>query len=1179
MESNRRNPQNHIDFSELPPSITYLSLKSTYRMISAMPTSIKYLHLYQSNYMHCLRFIQSKHLSKLKQWYILHYKTRLDDYIKQLVIPRTNDILDIISISGSIFADFDLAPRTAKTLIIDYRLGYPTFIPPNITNIIIQEYNKSCHIRRLKHQKKNQLNLIYSESRLMSQQHNIFEDLPFLILRAIVNRINDNIDRVCFSLVCKRWFDNRDKYLLFNANTLKTIPTLRDDSECNTKSNVLGSYQSIYSNSLEFKDNATMIILDNHTQFFTDYYDFVYDHYILSQYGIPSNVRSLFISTRVDLRDDALLSSNITNIIGYKSFKLKLPPTTKILHVGSTIREILTKDCFPSGLEQLNLKFLRNQITKGMLPDGLKSIHFELEQDQPIEPGVLPSSLLKLTLINAKPNQLIKMGVLPPNLEYLRINGNKPPNISESYLPQTLQTLESIPSSWIPLIKSLPNLTTLVLENPDPIKENVLNLSDLPPTLTSLSFNSEYHLTSALSPTIKYLYLHRIHNNNGVQLYDFKEIFPETIQYHLIELTAFSLPESVLPNLKIDKFIHANESLFSDLPLLNVDHMEVKVIQRIEQSIIKSTMNLPTLPYGTKYLQISLEELVQNPLTIPTSVETLEIVQATQTLKKLAIYVIPDFVRTLIIDFSFEYPLYIPPTLTNITFKYLSVGKDKYNENQSQYKSNVLGSYQSIYLNSLEFKDNATMIIIDNKTQYFTDYYDFVYDHYSLSRYSIPSNVSFVFLSTRIDLRDDALLSSNITKILGPNNFKLKLPPTTKFLNIGCTTSENLTKNYFPSGLEDLKMRIPLEYHLTKGILPDGLKSLHIGFKQDQPIEPGVLPSSLKKLTLILAKPNQLAKTGVLPPNLEFLQINCDPPPHISESYLPQTLQTLEFVPSTWVPLIKSLPNLTTLSLENQDPDQNVDVLNLSDLPPTLTSLSFKSRYHLKLALSPTIKYLYLYTFQIDIGVQLYDFKEMFPETIQYHLIELKAISLPESVLPNLKIDKFIHANESLFSDLAFLNNDRLEVKVTKEGTEQSIFKCSLNLQTLPYGIKYLQISLEELFKNRVTIPTSVETLEIVQIAVTGTKLPVYGIPDFVRTLIIECSFEYPLYIPPTITNITFKYLSFGKDKCQVRKLDSNYYLLFGWPNKDNYHDKRITKIIHKSNFNHYFRKSQLFIE
>ncbi|EFA86078.1 hypothetical protein PPL_01315 [Heterostelium album PN500] len=511
----------------------------------------------------------------------------------------------------------------------------------------------------------------------MSQDNNImFINLPFVLISVIVNNITDNIDRVCFSLVCKRWFDNRNKYLLFNVNNTLKIPTsspspINNDQQSHNTTNTVGSYQSVYSTSLEFKEIVSMMILDNDTKIINDFYDLTLDQKTFSQYGILTTVREIFISAKVDLPDDALLSSNIIKINGLKNFKMKLPPTTKFLHFSGSSIEDFTKDCFPSGLEELTIRsLLSNHLTKGMLPDGLKSIFFGLRKDQPIEPGVLPLSLRSLTLSRAKPNQLAKAGVLPPNLESLRFLGFPPTIINEHYLPQTLQTLQFVPSSWIPFMKSLPNLTTLILGFSN---ENALNLSDLPPTLTSLALSSRYHLKSALSPAIKYLSLY--HSQiNSVNLYDFKEMFPETIQYHLEELSVSSLPESVLPNLKIDKLTHSNFPYTT----LNIDHLEVKIMKEgIEQRIIKGRLNLQTLPYGIKYLSISFEELFFNTVTIPTSVETLEIRDRTGTIKKLPFYVIPNFVRTLIINFSFQYPLYIPPTLTNIIFKYLGLSKDK----------------------------------------------------------------------------------------------------------------------------------------------------------------------------------------------------------------------------------------------------------------------------------------------------------------------------------------------------------------------------------------------------------------------------------------------------------------------------------------------------------------------
>ncbi|GAM20981.1 hypothetical protein SAMD00019534_041560 [Acytostelium subglobosum LB1] len=47
-----------------------------------------------------------------------------------------------------------------------------------------------------------------------------------LLLQLILSHLDDNIDRVCFSLVCRSLFRNRDRYLFFNPNI---EPVVRDD--------------------------------------------------------------------------------------------------------------------------------------------------------------------------------------------------------------------------------------------------------------------------------------------------------------------------------------------------------------------------------------------------------------------------------------------------------------------------------------------------------------------------------------------------------------------------------------------------------------------------------------------------------------------------------------------------------------------------------------------------------------------------------------------------------------------------------------------------------------------------------------------------------------------------------------------------------------------------------------
>ncbi|EFA80567.1 hypothetical protein PPL_06506 [Heterostelium album PN500] len=93
------------------------------------------------------------------------------------------------------------------------------------------------------------------DSRYHNQNNdsNLFVNLSHLLLSKITNGLIDNIDRVCLSLVCKRLYNERHKYLSFSTRYIKAI------KEDITNEIYLNSYKSILINSINQITNCTLL--------------------------------------------------------------------------------------------------------------------------------------------------------------------------------------------------------------------------------------------------------------------------------------------------------------------------------------------------------------------------------------------------------------------------------------------------------------------------------------------------------------------------------------------------------------------------------------------------------------------------------------------------------------------------------------------------------------------------------------------------------------------------------------------------------------------------------------------------------------------------------------------------------------------------------------------------------
>ncbi|EFA80699.1 hypothetical protein PPL_06283 [Heterostelium album PN500] len=457
-----------------------------------------------------------------------------------------------------------------------------------------------------------------SNSNNNNKNDNIFVNLPLLLIGNIVNRIK-NIDKICFAFVCKRFFDCREKYLLFDSNTI-----------CIKHEHLyLNSFKSIYENSLQSKDNCILYFC------LLDYFTFDYDMNDFDKdESIKSNVSTLILGHHGEAPRiyKVLQDSNVTTFKNCETLQYPLPPKLKKLRFGDVFNDNLHRGSLPDGIEVI------------------KSLCFT----RSIEPGVLPVSLKKLSFGQSYTAPLVP-GSLPPKLEELKF-ASAP--ISTNILPHTLRALKFVPISWTPFIKELPNLEVLHFDDSDNVDEDVMqvDLSEIPKSVTDLAFFSDYTLTSALPLTIKSFTI-----DSKTSFY-FNELLPPTVNYQLdsmvLTMNIFSLPS----NVKVKKMTIVTYSL----KLVAGQIKEANGIESLDISRCRVyDFKEGFLPSTVKELKISICSF-EREITLPETLETMILVNSNRSnANKL---IIPRSVTTVVVesdlsDLSLDM---IPPTVNQI---------------------------------------------------------------------------------------------------------------------------------------------------------------------------------------------------------------------------------------------------------------------------------------------------------------------------------------------------------------------------------------------------------------------------------------------------------------------------------------------------------------------------------
>ncbi|EFA80099.1 hypothetical protein PPL_06921 [Heterostelium album PN500] len=184
-----------------------------------------------------------------------------------------------------------------------------------------------------------------------------FINLPFILLNKIINNLDESIDRISFSLVCKRWFDNRNKYLCFNNETF-----MSSSSFDIYKNFTLNSYKELFQLSINQSINKKHLVLIVEKDEIQEYIVF------LKLFKIRPNSVEIVQTSGIEM-----LPSNIKHISVVGKFSFKAQISSVYTNTFSTLQHLETLD--------LSRVSLSNNDKIGPLPTSLISISIPVNRN------------------------------------------------------------------------------------------------------------------------------------------------------------------------------------------------------------------------------------------------------------------------------------------------------------------------------------------------------------------------------------------------------------------------------------------------------------------------------------------------------------------------------------------------------------------------------------------------------------------------------------------------------------------------------------------------------------------------------------------------------------------------------------------------------------------------------
>ncbi|EFA76285.1 hypothetical protein PPL_10047 [Heterostelium album PN500] len=897
---------------------------------------------------------------------------------------------------------------------------------------------------------------------------NLFVNLSHLLLTKITDRLRDNIDRICLSLVCKRLYNERNKYLTFNTRFINSI------HKDNTKEIYLNSYKSILINSFNQKTNCTLLY-DKQMNI-----DKIDSNVIQVDYDSDFSGKLEVNQSISEKLYQLIANSNVVKLVACQTLRYQLPSNLISLEFDPQFNEPLEPGFLPPNLRKLRFGFKFNQIIKhGILPNKLEKLTLGQVYNQPLEPGVLPTSLkvLKMTGTSWFDKQDLKVGSLPPALEVFRYTGHSSEFI-EGILPTTVHTFMGVPFSWItsPLFKSYCNLKSLTVRHSPSNHQSILDLQVIPASVTKLIIFDDIHLKSTMPPTIKYLDI-------TCAQYDIDEIFNDRSIYHFETLKIGGFILDSLENIKVDHLHLAfrdeyeGQELLRDIPnaikVLSFDYCMAEILI---QSEIPASVKVVKIENNTKYNRFDF---------IPNTLESLVIRDDIGT----SFCSLPELVNPLTIPTT---DILIPRDLSNICFKQIN---DRIFR-RFQLKGNK--NFTVLVETSVRMRNNITKSksIAYNKL-FGLNSYNYQID----SARECKSNCS-LYISTL----DDDLINQSYEydyylnhKSIGKEI--LRFPET--IVRIYFSNDFNQCIAHYKSLFENSNVKeLHFGKHFNVAIQPGSLLNVETIIRAD------VLPPSLEYLSFGDCFHETLEVP--LPPDLRVLKFGKFYEETVRDDVLPQGLLKVRNFPYPSRALLPSSTKTISFSQLSDTPFEPQP----GDLSSNFTSIDIKniSRYLMPGALpQSTVKLKLGQYFNQNITVDL------IPRSVEkLYLGESFNVSIKPNVLPK-------SLKELIFSPFF---NRTLQPKSIPESVESITFNgfysCSIKADILPASVRHLTFKADNcLLQKPGIIPTTVKSMEL-----NNQRIKEGVIPLSVETLTISIEFfkfNKLKIIPLTINTIILK--------------------------------------------------------
>ncbi|EFA81105.1 hypothetical protein PPL_05941 [Heterostelium album PN500] len=332
--------------------------------------------------------------------------------------------------------------------------------------------------------------------------HHVFVNLPFILLNRIIVELDENIDIICFSLVCKRWFDHIDKYLCFDTKQLTKLHNL-SLQDINNKCFRLNSYRNAFSKSIDRISSDCTVFIYNHNDHpdlvkFKELKEFPFTDYIITIDEFKSSILDASIS-KVIFDSDIKLDHDIIDVLSRSN---NVHTIQNLLRNGMPESDNDNEQFqLPSNIKKIKLVPL---MVPSIYPKQLESLDIYLEQPL-FRLSVLPRSLKSFRVIGYK-TKTIDFSDLPPNLETFLFTIRDVNALNQTFmLPSTLKAAQ-IPIRWLKNIKCSHSIHTLYLQSDT--DNDQIETGDIPESVTSLTFSGILKINRNILPSgLRYLRL------------------------------------------------------------------------------------------------------------------------------------------------------------------------------------------------------------------------------------------------------------------------------------------------------------------------------------------------------------------------------------------------------------------------------------------------------------------------------------------------------------------------------------------------------------------------------------------------------------------------------------------------------------------------------------------------